>query len=371
MHSFFRLYSTCNDSTALYFTARFGFKAVAYKGLETGSRESATWVVQQGDIRFAFTSALNPTGAVSEEMGAHLTKHGDGVKDVAFAVSDTRAIYASAMERGAESVREPTELKDEHGTVVLATVKTYGDTVHTFVQRDGYSGPFLPGYTAVTDVDPLAEGLPNPDLRLIDHVVGNMPDAGMLPVVEWYEKTLQFHRFWSVDDKQIHTEYSSLRSIVMASHDEKVKMPINEPAKGKRKSQIQEYVEYYGGQGVQHIALQTQDIITAITHLKARGVKFLTVPASYYESLRERLAHAGMVVKEDMDKLQELNILVDFDEHGYLLQLFTLPLMDRPTVFLEIIQREGNSGFGAGNFKSLFESIEREQARRGNLTETE
>jgi 4-hydroxyphenylpyruvate dioxygenase len=359
---------------AMFFVARFGFKCVAYRGLETGSRQVATWVVQQGDIRFAFSSPLNPPSpdnAVGEEMSAHQAKHGDGVKDVAFAVSDVDAIFASAVERGAEVVRAPEELKDEHGSVKVATIKTYGDTVHTFVQRGGYTGPFLPGYAAVTDVDPLAGVTPSPALDFIDHVVGNMPDGGMLPAVEWYERTLQFHRFWSVDDKQIHTEYSSLRSIVMASFDEAVKMPINEPAAGKRKSQIQEYVEYYGGRGVQHIALNTRDIISAITHLRARGVKFLTVPGSYYDSLRERLARSDVVVKEDLATLQELNILVDFDEHGYLLQLFTLPLMDRPTVFLEIIQREGNSGFGAGNFKSLFESIEREQAKRGNLTVTE
>jgi 4-hydroxyphenylpyruvate dioxygenase len=251
--------------------------------------------------------------------------------------------------------------------VIVATVKTYGDTVHTFVQRGDYKGAFLPGYRAADTPDPMADFTPPIGLDFIDHVVGNMPDGGMLPVVEWYEKVLQFHRFWSVDDSQIHTEYSSLRSVVMADFSEKIKMPINEPASGKRKSQIQEYVDYYSGPGVQHLALNTRDIVSAITHLRARGVDFLRVPDSYYDSLRARLAASSITVAEDLDVLKSLNILVDFDDKGYLLQLFTKPLMDRPTVFLEIIQREGNSGFGAGNFKSLFESIEREQAARGNL----
>lgn len=291
-----------------------------------------------------------------------------GVKDVAFQVSDVRALYASAVSRGGESVMEPTELSDENGTVLMATIKTYGETVHTFVERRSYKGAFLPGYRAVTKVDPMESITPSIGLDFVDHVVGNMPDTGMAPTVEFYERVLQFHRFWTVDDSQIHTEFSALRSTVMADYDEVVKMPINEPAKGLRKSQIQEFVEYYGGSGVQHIALNTRDIINAITQLRARGVEFLSVPATYYESLRARLAHVDFTVKEDLDVLQGLNILVDFDDRGYLLQLFTAPLQDRPTVFLEIIQREGCSGFGAGNFKSLFESIERAQALRGNLT---
>lgn len=300
-------------------------------------------------------------------MGRHLVKHGDAVKVVAFSVEDCRRIFAAAVERGAEVISEPVEETDEHGSVVMATIKTYGDTLHTFVERGAYSGPFLPGFKAIDVADPMTTITPPIALDFIDHVVGNMPDAGMLPTVEWYEKVLQFHRFWSVDDSQIHTEYSSLRSVVMADPSEKVKMPINEPAAGKRKSQIQEYVDYYGGQGVQHIALNTRNIINAITHLRARGVRFLRVPDSYYELLKVRLEKSGITVAEDLEELQRLNILVDFDDSGYLLQLFTSPLMDRPTVFLEIIQREGNSGFGAGNFKSLFESIEREQAARGNL----
>jgi len=318
--------------------------------MQTGSRDVVTHVVRMGSILFAFSSQLNPgaTTVLGDEIGAHLTKHGDGVKDVAFAVADCRAMYEAAVKRGATSVLEPTESSDEFGSVVTATIRTYGDTLHSFVQRGSYSGPFLPGYRAVTGpADPLLSITPAIGLERIDHIVGNMPDKGMLPTVEWYERVMQFHRFWSVDDSQIHTEYSSLRSVVMADYDEVVKMPINEPAKGLRKSQIQEYVDYYAGSGVQHIALATHDILHAITHLRARGVEFLRVPDTYYEALRARLAAGGVAVKEDLAEVQRLNILVDFDDRGYLLQLFTKPLQDRPTVFLEVIQREGVRGRAA------------------------
>ena len=281
-------------------------------------------MVRQGKITFAFSSPLNPGGAkvLGQDMNEHIALHGDGVKDVAFTVADCKAIFDSAVKRGAAVVQEPTEAKDEHGSVVIATVKTYGDTLHSFVERKAYAGAFLPGYRAVDPAsDPLARITPAIGLDYIDHVVGNMPDKGMIPQVEWYERVLQFHRFWSVDDKQIHTAYSSLRSVVMASYDEKVKMPINEPAKGLRKSQIQEYVEYYGGAGVQHIALNTRNILHAISQLKARGADFLTVPAAYYDGLRARLAHSEVKVKEDLSALQALNILVDFDDKGYLLQV--------------------------------------------------
>lgn len=271
------------------------------------------------------------------------------------------------MSRGAESVQEPKEESDEHGSVVTATVKTYGDTVHTFVERHAYKGVFLPGYRAVDKVDPLATLLPSPGLQFIDHIVGNQPDLKMNEACDWYEKTLGFHRFWSVDDSQIHSEYSSLRSIVMTDYDEVIKMPINEPAAGKRKSQIQEYVDYHGGAGVQHIALNTNDIITALKNLKARGSEFLTVPDAYYDNLKARLAKSPVQVKEDLDVLKSLSILVDFDDKGYLLQIFTKPVEDRPTLFYEVIQRNNHSGFGAGNFRALFESIEAEQAKRGNL----
>ena len=384
---------------ASFYVARMGFTHVAYKGLETGSRDVCSHVVQQGRIRFVLSSPLHSGNGASggaaaasaaaaaagsssaaaaaaadsaASMNAHLAEHGDGVRDVAFAVSDCRAIFASAVKRGAVVVVEPHEERDEHGAVVLATVKTYGDTLHTFVQRGDYAGPFLPGFRAVEGgaagaADPMLRVTPPVGLAFIDHVVGNMPDAGMEPAVKWYEQVLQFHRFWSVDDKQMSTEHSALRSIVVADFGELVKMPINEPAAAKKKSQIQEYCDFYGGAGVQHIALNTTDIIAAITHLRARGLSFLRVPDTYYVALRERLAAAGVAVKEDLDVLQRLNILVDFDEKGYLLQLFTAPIQDRPTMFLEVIQRAGCSGFGAGNFKSLFEAIEREQALRGNL----
>eukprot|EP01138_Halocafeteria_seosinensis_P006525 gb/GECG01006670.1/.p1 GENE.gb/GECG01006670.1/~~gb/GECG01006670.1/.p1 ORF type:complete len:399 (+),score=54.39 gb/GECG01006670.1/:1-1197(+) len=357
---------------ASWFVARFGFEPLAYRGLETGHRNMVTHVVRQNKIIFAFSSALNPPGqqkpVLGDDMAEHHKKHGDGVKDVAFCVEDAKRMYDQAMERGAESVREPFEEEDEEGKVIMATVKTYGDTVHTFVQRNNYKGTFLPNFKPVQLEDPLVHCTAPVGLNYMDHVVGNVPEGDMNVKADWYEKVLQFHRFWSVDDSQIHTEYSALRSVVMADFDENIKMPINEPAAGKRKSQIQEYVDYYGGQGVQHIALNTRDIIHAIKTLKSRGVEFLKVPDTYYEALQERLDRAGIKVKEDMQTIRDLSILVDFDDNGYLLQLFTKPLMDRPTVFLEIIQREGNQGFGAGNFKSLFEAIERDQALRGNLT---
>jgi 4-hydroxyphenylpyruvate dioxygenase len=356
---------------ASFYVTRMGFTHVAYCGLETGSRSICSHVVQQGRIRFVLSSPLSPTSSEKgSDMNQHLSLHGDGVKDVAFSVSDCRAIYDSAIKRGAQSVSEPKEISDDFGTVILATIKTYGDTVHTFVQNKDYTGPFLPGYRATPNgglSDPMLTITPPVGLDFIDHVVGNMPDLGMEPSVQFYEKVMQFHRFWSVDDKQMSTEHSALRSIVVADHTEQVKMPINEPAPGKRKSQIQEYCDFYGGAGVQHIALNTKDIISAITHLRARGMTFLRVPDTYYTALRDRLKSTGIEVKEDLDTIQKLNILVDFDEKGYLLQLFTSPIQDRPTMFLEVIQRAGCSGFGAGNFKSLFEAIEREQAERGNL----
>jgi len=292
------------------------------------------------------------------------------VKDVAFEVDDCRAIYKAAVARGAKSVREPTEVKDDNGSVWIATIQTYGDTVHSFIEKKGYKGNFLPGYQVVEDTDPLIELLPDTGIHFVDHVVGNQPDKAMEPLVEWYTKVLNFHRFWSVDDSVMHTEYSALRSVVVTDPSEKVKMPINEPAAGKKKSQIQEYVEFYGGPGVQHIALNTSNIIEAIRALRKRGVKFLNVPDTYYTQLRERLAKAPIKVEEDLDVLQSLSILVDFDDKGYLLQLFTKPLEDRPTLFIEIIQRRNNSGFGIGNFKSLFMAIERDQALRGTLEDT-
>ncbi|XP_026575236.1 4-hydroxyphenylpyruvate dioxygenase [Pseudonaja textilis] len=350
---------------ASFYCNKMGFEELAYRGLETGSREMVSHVVKQDKIIFIFSSALNPG---NEEMGQHLMQHGDGVKDIAFEVEDCDSIVQKARERGARIVREPWIEEDKHGKVKFATVQTYGDTTHTLIEKGNYKGLFLPGFEAPLFKDPLLKKLPPGKLNFIDHVVGNQPDQEMLPVVEWYQKNLQFHRFWSVDDKQLHTEYSALRSVVMANYEETIKMPINEPAMGKKKSQIQEYVDYYGGPGVQHIALNTSDIITSITNLKDRGMEFMSVPSKYYQQLRERLKSAKIKVKESIDKLEELKILIDFDEKGYLLQIFTKPVQDRPTVFLEVIQRYNHEGFGAGNFKSLFEAIEIDQDARGNLT---
>ncbi|XP_039218721.1 4-hydroxyphenylpyruvate dioxygenase isoform X2 [Crotalus tigris] len=349
---------------ASFYCNKMGFEELAYRGLETGSREVVSHVIKQDKIIFVFSSALNPG---NEEMGQHLIQHGDGVKDIAFEVEDCDSIVKKARERGARIVREPWTEEDKHGKVKFAVVQTYGDTTHTLIEKQNYKGLFLPGFEAPLFKDPLLKKLPAAKLKFIDHIVGNQPDQEMLSVVEWYQKNLQFHRFWSVDDKQLHTEFSALRSVVMANYEETIKMPINEPAMGKKKSQIQEYVDYYGGPGVQHIALNTSDIITSITNLKDRGMEFMSVPSKYYQQLRERLKTAKIKVKESIDKLEELKILIDFDEKGYLLQIFTKPVQDRPTVFLEVIQRYNHEGFGAGNFKSLFEAIEIDQDARGNL----
>lgn len=349
---------------ASYYTSRFGFEHVAYQGLETGERDYCTHVIRNNDIVYAFTTALQPGNS---EFYDELKVHGDGVKDVAFAVEDAKGIYEKAVSRGAKGVREPEELKDEHGSVIIASVQTYGDTIHTFVERKDYDGPFLPGFKKSEVKEPINDLIKKPNFERVDHVVGNQPDLEMEPTAEWYEKMLDFHRYWSVDDSMIHTEYSSLRSVVMADFDEVIKMPINEPAPGKRKSQIQEYVDFYGGPGVQHIAMKTDDVIGTVENMKSRGVEFLNIPDTYYENLRKALKESPVEVKEDIDILQKNKILIDYDDQGYLLQIFTKPVEDRPTLFFEVIQRRNHNGFGAGNFKSLFESIELEQERRGNL----
>jgi len=302
-----------------------------------------------------------------KEMGEFLGKHGDAAKDIAFTAEDIDAIFKSAVERGASVVKEPYTEEDEDGSVKLAMIRTYGDVTHTFVDRSNYRGLFLPNFKPMSVDDPVCKSLPDSKLLFIDHIVGNQPDLQMVPISDWYEKTLLFHRFWSIDDKLMHTQYSALRSIVVTNYDETVKMPINEPAPGLRRSQIQEYVDYNGGAGVQHIALNTNDIIGAIINLRARGMQFLDTPDKYYVNLRERLKTASIKVTEDLDTIQKLKILIDFDDEGYLLQIFTKIMQDRPTLFLEVIQRHNHQGFGAGNFKSLFESIEADQADRGNL----
>lgn len=352
---------------ATFYIARYGFKPYAYKGLETGSKDIVTHVVRQNNIVFALSSALQPG---NKEMGAHHEKHGDGVRDVAFAVEDAEAAYNAAVTNGAISIRAPERFKSEQdGEIVLASVQTYGDTVHTFVERRNYKGHFLPGFMDVSHkADPLAYDV---DLLYVDHIVGNQDWDGMQSACEWYEEKLGFHRFWSVDDKQIHTEYSALRSVVMADESEKVKMPINEPAKGKKVSQVEEFVNFYGGSGVQHIALRTENILETVQKMQDRGVEFLTIPNTYYDQLKKRLAGASIEVKEDLEIIQKLCILVDFDEKGYLLQIFTKPVEDRPTLFFEVIQRRNNDGFGAGNFRALFKAIEDEQERRGTLVDAE
>jgi len=368
-----------------YYCFRFGFTRVAHRGLVQGegnNREFASHVLRQGNrgssrrpIYFVFTCPLNPQTWESDHT-QWLAKRGDSVKDVAFSCTNVQAIYKKAVSRGATGVMAPKKLESTtgEGFVWMAKLETYGGCVHTLVDDSKFTGAFLPGYNKVDEKDPLFESLPNVGLEFIDHVVGNQPNNKMIEACEWYFKHLDFHRFWSVDDKQMHTEFSALRSMVMADWHESIKMPINEPAKAKRKSQIQEYVEYHGGAGVQHIALNTPDILKAIAALRQRGVKFLKVPDKYYTNLRNRLKVDlpwdvnGLM--QDMQKIQDLNILVDFDDEGYLLQLFTEPVEDRPTLFLEIIQRMGNQGFGVGNFKSLFEAIERAQEERGNLTIT-
>lgn len=301
--------------------------------METGDRAFATHVVQNGKIRFVLRSPLRHNqilvdvsleeAKLLDEVHSHLERHGDAVKDVAFEVDDVRGIFAEAVRKGARAIKEPCELSDSEGTVVCATVATYGDTTHTLVERHQYSGIFLPGYRATNVPEPLDLYLPRVNLDYIDHCVGNQGWDQMSAACDYYERTLGFHRFWSVDDKDISTEFSALRSIVMASPNELIKMPINEPAPGKRKSQIEEYVDFYGGSGVQHIALNTADIVSSVTNLRARGVVFIEVPPAYYESMSVRLKKSGIILNEDLEVLRKLNILIDFDEAGYLLQIFT------------------------------------------------
>lgn len=352
---------------ASFYCARMGFQPFAYKGLETGHRTTACHAIKARDTVFVFKSAYNPGSEECKVMGAHLVAHGDGVKDVSFTVEDLDGIMEQCKKKGVKVVKDIWTEEDDGGKVRFATVQTYGDTTHTFVERAGFKGLFLPGYKVPYYTDILSPTLPPNGIYFVDHVVGNQPDLKMEDAAKWYEQNLMFHRFWSVDDTQMHTEFSALRSIVMANYEETIKMPINEPAPGKKKSQIQEYVDYYGSAGVQHIALRSFDIIASIKNLRARGMEFLNIPDSYYNVLRKRLPNSPVKVKEDIDEIQRLKILIDYDDNGYLLQIFTKPLQDRPTVFIEVIQRHNHQGFGAGNFKALFECIELDQATRGNL----
>jgi 4-hydroxyphenylpyruvate dioxygenase len=341
--------------SAFFWIQALGFKEVAYAGLETGVRDRASHVLQQGRIRIVLTGALQP----GHEIGAHVAQHGDGVKVIALSVPSVENAYREATARGAEGVREPHELSDDDGTVKLATIKTYGETLHTFVERGDYKGSFLPGYAA-RDIAP-AQG--DAGLLAIDHIVGNVELGAMDQWVKYYEDVFGMKEMIHFSDDDISTEYSALMSKVVTDGNGRVKFPLNEPAEGKRKSQIDEYLEFYGGPGAQHIAVATRDIVKTVEALKARGIEFLRTPDTYYEEAPERVGE----IDEDMEDLRRLGILVDRDDEGYLLQIFTKPTGDRPTVFLEVIERHGARGFGDGNFKALFEAIEREQELRGNL----
>lgn len=338
---------------AFFYRNAFGFSQFAYAGLETGEREFTSYALRQGKAQFVLTTPLGHDPIMSD----FLELHGDGVRDIAFEVADADAAFEAALERGAESACEPHDMSDTNGTVRRAAVKTYGDTIHSLISFKDYRGPFLPGYEARL--------LPTTDagLLVVDHIVGNVELGKMNYWADWYSRVLGFERYISFDDKDISTEYSALMSIVMSDDSRVVKFPINEPAEGRKKSQIDEYLEYNHGPGVQHVALLSGDILKTVRRLRDNGIEFLSVPASYYEEARERVGN----IAEPFDELRELGILVDRDQDGYLLQLFTKPVEDRPTMFFEIIQRRGSRGFGKGNFKALFEAIEREQEVRGNL----
>ena len=345
-----------NARQASYFyRLAFGMSLVAYAGPETGLRDRASYVLQQGKVRFVLTTPLRPDG----EIAHHVHRHGDGVRDVALWVDDARQAWKETTKRGARSVHEPYELKDEYGSVKLSAIATYGDTIHTFVDRSSYNGPFLPGYRYEGE-DKLARPV---GLLHVDHMVGNVGWNEMNRWVDFYASVMGFSLYQHFDDKDISTEYSALMSKVMANGNGRVKFPINEPAEGRRKSQIEEYLEFYHGPGVQHIAMATNDILQTVSKLKSQGVPFLTVPHTYYTELEGRVGK----IDEPIAELEKLGILVDRDDEGYMLQIFTKPVEDRPTLFYEIIQRKGSRSFGKGNFKALFEAIEREQAARGNL----
>ena len=338
---------------AFYYRKAFGYNQTAYSGLETGDREKASYVLEQGRVRMVFSTPLNG----NNELAEHIRRHGDGVKDIAFHVDDAKACYEACIARGAKSAREPETLSDENGSVTKASIFTYGETLHSFFSHDDYNGPFLPGF-----IEKKVEG-EDVGLKYIDHIVGNVELGKMEHWVNFYADVMGFSQIQAFSDEDIATEYSALMSKVMESDNGRIKFPINEPAEGKKKSQIDEYLDFYDGPGVQHVALLTSDIIKTIKKLKENGVEFLEVPDTYYEDLTKRVG----AIDEDIEVLRKLKILVDRDDEGYLLQLFTKPVEDRPTVFYEVIQRKGSKGFGIGNFKALFEAIERHQAERGNL----
>ncbi|MBW2736673.1 MAG: 4-hydroxyphenylpyruvate dioxygenase [Deltaproteobacteria bacterium] len=338
---------------AYYYRKAFGFSQVAYAGPETGLRDRASYVLRQHKITLVLTTPLSS----EHPINAHLKKHGDGVRDISFSCDDADACFALAIERGAEVAEDPHDVTDAHGTMRRAAIKTYGDTIHSFISSKGYEGPFLPGYEEAL-IEEQGVGL-----LKIDHIVGNVEEGKMQRWCDFYTSVLGFEQFLSFDDKDISTEFTALRSKVMTSPNKVVKFPINEPAAGRKKSQIQEYIEFYEGAGAQHIALLTEDEVKTVAALRARGVEFLDVPDSYYQAVWDRVG----VIEENREEIRRERVLVDRDDKGYLLQLFTKPVEDRPTLFFEIIQRRGSQSFGKGNFRALFESIEREQERRGNL----
>ena len=349
------LYVGNAKQAAHYYQSAWGFQPLAYAGLETGVKDRVSYVLVQDKIRLVLTSPLEADGPINE----HINKHGDGVKVVALWVDDATKSWEETTKRGGKSYMEPTVHEDQHGKVVLSGIHTYGETVHIFVERGEYDGPFLPGYKKwETDYTPSSLGL-----KYIDHMVGNVGWNEMNQWCEFYAKVMGFAQLISFDDSDISTEYTALMSKVMSNGNGRIKFPINEPAEGRKKSQIEEYIDFYNGAGVQHIAVATDNIIETVKELKARGVEFLYVPENYYETVLDRVGE----IDEDLEPLKELGILIDRDDEGYLLQLFTKPVLDRPTMFFEIIQRKGAQSFGKGNFKALFEAIEREQENRGTL----
>ena len=346
--------NNAKQAAHFYITA-FGFELKGYSGLETGIRDRASYYLEQGNIRFVLSAPLNSDSPIAK----FIQKHGDGVKDIAMHVEDVDRAYNESVKRGAEPVLEPHDLKDENGTIRKAAIKTYGDVIHSFIDRSEYNGLFMPGFEAKESLIKTEDV----GLQFVDHCVGNVELGRMETWVDFYRDVLGFTQYISFDDKDISTEYSALMSRVMAGGRGMIKFPINEPAEGKKKSQIEEYLDFFEGPGVQHVAMLTGDIIDTVTKLRDRGVEFLSVPTTYYEELEDRVGK----IDEPIDKLAKLGILVDRDDEGYLLQIFTKPVVDRPTLFYEIIQRKGARGFGKGNFKALFEAIEREQEARGNL----
>ncbi|MBB69024.1 MAG: 4-hydroxyphenylpyruvate dioxygenase [Flavobacteriaceae bacterium] len=357
---YIELYVGNAKQAAHFYKTAFGFQSLAYRGLETGSKNAASYVLKQGKIRLVLTTPLHSKSPIND----HLRKHGDGVKVIALLVDDAKAAHAETTKRGAKSYFTPKKSQDEHGVIITSGIYTYGETVHVFVERKNYKGVFFPGY----EVWNSTYNPPSSGLRFIDHIVGNVGWGQMDIWVQWYEEVMGFVNFLSFDDKQIHTEYSALMSKVMSNGNGRIKFPINEPAEAEKRSQIEEYLDFYEDSGVQHLAVATDDIITTVKQLKKNGVEFLPPPPkTYYDAIQSRLGAHMKLMKEDISTLKELSILVDADEEGYLLQIFTKPIEDRPTLFFEIIQRMGAKGFGAGNFKALFESIEREQANRGTL----